>query len=124
MNKFLKKAEGFVTSRGFSAGVVTALVIALVIVANVIIYTLTSLFNLSLTAPIERDYGISGVTDEMFAAAEDADMNGYIVTTGPIVLPGQVIGYCGATGVATGVHLHFSIYKDGKTVDPADYIEI
>ena len=71
MNKFLKKAEGFVTSRGFSAGVVTALVIALVIVANVIIYTVTSLLNLSLTVPMELDYGISGVTDDMFAAAEE-----------------------------------------------------
>ena len=70
MNKFLKKAEGFVASRGFSAGVVTAMVVALVIVANVIIYTLSSLFNLSLTTPITQDYRITGVTDEMFAAAE------------------------------------------------------
>lgn len=71
MNKFLKKAEGFVTSRGFSAGVVTAVVIALVIVANIIIYTLTSLFSLSLSSPIKRDYGITGVTDGIFAAAEE-----------------------------------------------------
>lgn len=48
----------------------------------------------------------------------------YIVTAGQIVIPGQVIGYCGATGVATGPHLHFSIYQDGKAVNPADYMEI
>ncbi len=71
MNKFLKKAEGFFTSRGFSAGVVTALVIALVVVANVIIYTLTALLGLYIYSPTTRDYGISGVTDAMFAEAEE-----------------------------------------------------
>lgn len=72
MNKFLKKAEGFFASRGFSAGVVTALVIALVVVANVIIYTLTALFGLYIYSPTARDYGISGVTDAVLAEAEEA----------------------------------------------------
>ena len=72
MNQFLKKAEGFFTSRGFSAGVVTAIVIALVIVVNVIIYTLTSLFGLYLYSPVDRDFGVSGVTDPVFAEAEQS----------------------------------------------------
>lgn len=38
---------------------------------------------------------------------------------GAAVRQGQVIGYVGATGLATGPHLHYEIYKDGAAVDPA-----
>jgi murein DD-endopeptidase MepM/ murein hydrolase activator NlpD len=31
---------------------------------------------------------------------------------------GQVIGYVGATGLATGPHLHFAMYKEGRYIDP------
>lgn len=30
----------------------------------------------------------------------------------------QVIGYCGSTGRSTGPHLHFTMQKDGKFIDP------
>lgn len=72
MNKFLKKAEGFVASRGFSAGVVTAVVVAIVIVANIIIYSITSLFGLSLSSPVKRDYShISEGTEKLLAPMEE-----------------------------------------------------
>lgn len=51
-------------------------------------------------------------------------MSRYIVTSGQFVMAGQIIGYCGATGTATGSHLHFGIYLDGEAVNPADYMEI
>ncbi|MCS6925984.1 MAG: M23 family metallopeptidase [Candidatus Binatia bacterium] len=40
------------------------------------------------------------------------------VTVGSWVERGQVIGYVGATGFATGPHLHFELYKDGNYINP------
>lgn len=44
------------------------------------------------------------------------------VKVGQTVTQGQVIGYVGATGDASGNHLHFEVRINGKAVDPWPYI--
>jgi murein DD-endopeptidase MepM/ murein hydrolase activator NlpD len=38
---------------------------------------------------------------------------------GTLVRQGQVIGYVGSTGLSTGPHLHYELYKDGVPINPA-----
>ena len=41
---------------------------------------------------------------------------------GSLVAAGDVLGYMGKTGSATGEHLHFGIRVDGKWIDPEAYL--
>ena len=45
-------------------------------------------------------------------------MDSIAVTMGQAVTKGQVVGTMGNTGNSSGTHLHFTVRKDGKKVDP------
>lgn len=51
-----------------------------------------------------------------------AHLNRLRVREGQRVKQGQVIGTAGDSGVATGVHLHFEIRRNGIPIDPSMYI--
>ncbi len=42
------------------------------------------------------------------------------IHSGERVRQGEVIGYVGATGLATGPHLHYSFWKNGQAIDPME----
>jgi murein DD-endopeptidase MepM/ murein hydrolase activator NlpD len=44
------------------------------------------------------------------------------VAAGQVVAPGDLIGEVGATGLATGAHLHFEVQMDGRAVDPVVWL--
>ncbi|SMF02578.1 Membrane proteins related to metalloendopeptidases [Alteromonadaceae bacterium Bs31] len=45
-----------------------------------------------------------------------------LVKAGDVVKKGQVVALMGSSGRSTGPHVHFEVYKNGRTVDPATYI--
>lgn len=52
-----------------------------------------------------------------------AHMSKIIATKGQWVSQGTRIGLVGSTGYSTGPHLHFTVYKNGKLVDPKTVIK-
>ena len=47
-----------------------------------------------------------------------AHMSRIAARAGSYVRRGQVIGYVGSSGLSTGPHLHYELYRNGATVNP------
>ncbi|WP_071776986.1 M23 family metallopeptidase [Synechococcus sp. PCC 7335] len=60
------------------------------------------------------DHG-QGVTSVMI------HLSGFAVNEGDMVQQGQLIGYMGATGFATGPNLHWGLFVNGISVDPVPW---
>ncbi len=51
-------------------------------------------------------------------------MTRFTVGEGDYVEQGELIGYVGSTGWSNGPHLHFTLYYNGSSVNPMNYISI
>ncbi|WP_127793927.1 cell wall-binding repeat-containing protein [Agromyces sp. LHK192] len=60
-----------------------------------------------------------GRIDTAYAHLADG---GTLVAVGQDVATGQQIGWSGATGAATGCHLHFEVWDDGVQIDPVPFM--
>ena len=64
-----------------------------------------------------------GVYDGGVLQTRYAHMSKLLVKNGQNVYRGQIIGYMGATGNATGRHLHFEVLWKGKRYNPLNWLD-
>lgn len=64
---------------------------------------------------IEIDHGFGYKT-------KYAHLDGLNVKKGDVVKRGQVIGYVGSTGGSVAPHVHYEVIKDGKKIDPINFL--
>jgi murein DD-endopeptidase MepM/ murein hydrolase activator NlpD len=46
----------------------------------------------------------------------------YSTYVGDYVRRGEIIGFVGSTGFSTGCHLHFMVFKNGRTTNPMNWL--
>jgi murein DD-endopeptidase MepM/ murein hydrolase activator NlpD len=65
------------------------------------------------------DHGMRGGKHITTAYAHQSK---FLVHVGQVVHKGDPIGIVGATGYATGPHLHFEVRENGTVVDPIPFL--
>jgi murein DD-endopeptidase MepM/ murein hydrolase activator NlpD len=78
------------------------------------------------TASVRFDSGGAGlyvvVIVDRHVRALYCHLSTALVSGGEQVVTGQEIGAVGATGLATGAHLHFEVQVDGRAIDPVVWL--
>jgi hypothetical protein len=71
----------------------------------------------------DNGYGLMVVLDHGYGLeTRYAHMSRTAVQIGRHVRRGDLLGYVGETGLATGPHLHYEVLKNGRPVDPLRYV--
>ena len=89
MNNFLKKTGDFFKSRGFNSSAILALVIAVIVIFNIVMYTLVTSFGLYLYVPDDID---TSITDAMAETLNSAKERGEKIT---VIVPEVLRKYLG-----------------------------
>jgi murein DD-endopeptidase MepM/ murein hydrolase activator NlpD len=63
-----------------------------------------------------------GIVNGVALTSSYSHQERFAVSVGQHVTRGQVIGYTGETGFATGCHVHFMVYVNGATVNPIGWL--
>jgi murein DD-endopeptidase MepM/ murein hydrolase activator NlpD len=87
----------------------------------------TALDGVVLQAYYNRAYGYRVIVDHglvngVYLVTTYNHMSRWVVHQGQHLKRGQVLGYSGATGWATGPHLHFEVLVDGKFTNPMRWL--
>jgi len=59
--------------------------------------------------------------DDIYATSY-SHLKSTVLKVGDKIQKGQLLGYVGSTGISTEPHLHYEVLKNGKNVDPKDYL--
>lgn len=62
------------------------------------------------------------VTSDSHVRALYCHLSTVAVSDGELVVADQLVGAVGATGLATGAHLHFEVQVDGRAIDPVVWL--
>ncbi len=53
-----------------------------------------------------------------------AHLSEVLVKKGDKIKQGDIVAKSGNTGLSTGPHLHYSLWKNGQLIDPMDYVNL
>ncbi|MGO1383720.1 MAG: peptidoglycan DD-metalloendopeptidase family protein [Arachnia sp.] len=70
------------------------------------------------SASFHSAYGYRIVVEHDGLRSAYAHMESFSATRGDTVMPGQQLGRVGSTGLSTGCHLHWMVWRGGSLIDP------
>jgi len=80
-------------------------------------------YSILSTDKLSRGYGNLIIIDHGYGYKTlYAHLNKFNIKKGDKIERGKIIGYVGSSGLSTGPHLHYEVIKDGKKVNPINYL--